>query len=125
MLVLAKVAMYVIPHLRLMAQRRQLTEQMVYDYIICMYDIIARYGRNLLENMPPLPNDLDDRFKSMYVRFIMYCAENKELSKLIRNHKDYIIRCVKCDENQLSKLREKARECKLPAAVSDLIRVFS
>ena len=125
MLVLSKVATYVIPHLRLMSQRRQLTEQMVYDYIISMYDIIARYGRNLLENMPPLPNDLDDRFKSMYVRFIMYCAKNKELSKLIRDHKGYIIRCVGCDENQLSKLREKIREYQLPAAVSDLIRVFS
>ena len=75
--------------------------------------------------MPPLPNDLDDRFKPMYVRFIMYCAENKELSKLIRDRKGYIINRVECDENQLSKLREKARECQLPAAVSDLIRVFS
>lgn len=108
-----------------MAQRRQLTEQMVNDYIICIYDIIARYGRNLLENMPPLPNDFDNRLKPMYVRFIMYRAENRELSKLIRNYKGDIIRCVGCDENQLSKLREKAREYQLPEAVSDLIRVFS
>ena len=55
----------------------------------------------------------------------MYRAENKKHSKLIRDHKGDIIRCVGCDENQLSKLREKARECQLPAAVSDLIREFS
>ena len=95
------------------------------DYVACLYGIISRMGCDLLENMPPLPEDLDDEHKQTYVRFVMYCAENKKLSKLIRDNKYNIIRCVGCDENQLSKLREKARECQLPEAVSDLIREFS